>query len=385
MVRVTIPRVVMVLVGALLLTYAFAVAPATTAGGREEALPDRSPKAGPAVVTTAAATETSQTATEVFPPAGKAFIGVMTEEGPYDFTPVDTFTAAAKHQPQVMLFSAGWADTPFDRALFDRIKDRGMLPMLGWEPWDQRVDEASRKQKLANRQIDKIRSNQPRYRLSAIARGDFDSHLMSWAQGIRSLGYPVAIRFAHEMNGDWYPWCEKANGNQPGDYVKAWRHVHDLFRTAGVTNAIWVWSANVRWSDSTPALAPLYPGDQYVDWIGMTGYYGSGSFAKYHSFDAIFGRTVKEIRALTRKPLVVTETGAAEASGRKAEWIRETFRMLPGHPDIIGLIWFEVDKERDWRIISSGAAATAFAESVAAPRYDFTWSPEMIPRTEVGR
>ncbi|WP_233600965.1 MULTISPECIES: glycoside hydrolase family 26 protein [Micromonospora] len=379
--RLTLPRVALALIGVLLLTYAFAVAPATVAGRRQEAPSNQVAQAGPEAVTQAATSEPPRPAPPVFPPAGKAFIGVMTDKGPYDFTAVDTFTAAARRQPQVMLFSVGWADSPFDRTLFDRISDRGMLPMLGWEPWDQRVDEAARKRKLANREIDKIRSNQPRYRLSRIARGDFDDHLLSWAAGIRSLGYPVAIRFAHEMNGDWYPWCGAANGNRPGDYVKAWRHVHDVFRDAGVTNVVWVWSANVRWSDSTPALAPLYPGDDYVDWIGMTGYYGSGAFSQYYSFDAIFKRTVTEIRAFSHKPLVVTETGAAEVSGRKADWIRQAFRTLPGYPDIIGLIWFEVDKERDWRIVSTPAAAAAFAEGVADPRYDVTWSPEAVPRT----
>ncbi|MCW3842288.1 glycosyl hydrolase [Micromonospora yasonensis] len=383
--RLTLPRVVMALIGVLLLTYAFAVAPATVAGRRPEAPPDRIAQATQDVLTPAVASESPRPAPTVFPPTGKAFIGVMTDKGPYDFTPVDGFTAAARYQPQVMLFSVGWASAPFDRSLFDQISDRGMLPMLGWEPWDQRIDEEGRKQKLANREIDKIRRNQPRYRLSHIARGDFDLHLRSWAEGIKSLGYPVAIRFGHEMNGDWYPWCESVNGNRPGDYVKAWRHVHDLFRDAGVTNVIWVWSANVRWNDSTPALAPLYPGDSYVDWIGMTGYYGSGAFSQYRSFDTIFKRTVTEIRAFSKKPLVVTETGAAEASGRKAEWIREAFRTLPAYPDIIGLIWFEVDKERDWRIVSSPAASAAFAEGVAAPRYDVTWSSDAVPRTEVGR
>ncbi|MFR9780012.1 glycoside hydrolase family 26 protein [Micromonospora sp. MS34] len=385
MVRLTLPRVALVLVGALLLTYAFKVAPATVDGPRKTTPSDRIAQAGPDVVAPAVASEPPPPPPAVFPPGGRTFIGVMTDKGPYDLTPVDTFTAAARHQPQVLLFSVGWGAAPFDRTLFDRIRDRGMLPMLGWEPWDERVDAAARKRKLTTRQIDKLRSDQPAYRLSRVARGDFDSHLLAWAEGIRSLGYPVAIRFAHEMNGHWYPWCGAVNGNRPGDYVKAWRHVHDLFRDAGATNVIWVWSANVRWSDAAPALAPLYPGDGYVDWIGMTGYYGSGAFSQYRPFDAIFKRTVTEIRAFSRKPLVITETAASEASERKAEWISQTFRMLPDYPDIIGLIWFEVNKERDWRIVSSAAASKAFAEAVAVPRYDVSWSPEAVPRGEVGR
>jgi hypothetical protein len=377
--------VALLLVGVVLLAYAFAVAPAAQRGGPTAAPPDRVARAAPDAVATAdaAAVTTVGPAAGLFPPAGKAFFGVMTDKGPYDFTAVDRFAAAAKRQPQVMLFGAGWASATFDRMLFDRIKARGMLPMLGWEPWDYRVDEAARKQKkLAVRQIDRVRSTQPYYRLSRIVNGDFDSYLRSWAEGVKSLGYPVAIRFAHEMNGDWYPWCEKANGNRPGEYVQAWRHVHDLFERAGATNVIWVWSPNARWSKTTGNLVDLYPGDDYVDWVGTTGYYGTGTWSDYTSFDAIFGPTIAEIRTFSRRPMVVTETGATDAGGRKAQWIRDTFQALPKHRDVIGLIWFEVDKELDWRIAASPAASKAFADSVAAPRYDVHWSPELLPRTE---
>jgi mannan endo-1,4-beta-mannosidase len=389
--RLTVPRVLMVLIGALLLTYVFAIAPTTTSGGRGDGLSDRLAKAEPGAavaadanaVATAAPSAPPRPAAEPFPPAGKTFIGVMTEKGPHDFTATNMFTAAAKRQPQVMLFSSGWASDNFDRTLFDRISGRGMLPMLGWEPWDYKVDQAARKEKLPAREIDKVRSNQPAYRLSRITRGDFDTYLRSWAEGIKSLGYPVAIRFGHEMNGDWYPWSEATNANRPGEYVKAWRHVHDLFRAAGIANVIWVWSPNARWSKTTAKLAELYPGDDYVDWVGATGYYGTGVFSNYRSFDEIFKPTITEIRTFTSKPMVITETGASDANGRKAEWINQTFQMLPGHKDIIGLIWFEVDKELDWRIASSPAVAKAFAKGVAAPRYQVTWSPAMLPRTEL--
>ncbi|MFJ6198152.1 glycoside hydrolase family 26 protein [Micromonospora sp. NPDC092111] len=378
MVRLTIPRVTLVLISALLLTYAFVIAPRTTSWGRENATADPVPTAAPA---TAGPSPSPRPEPVLFPPAGKMFIGVTTDKGPYDLAAVQTFTVAAGHQPQVMLFSAGWASATFDRTLFDRISGRGMLPMLAWEPWDHQLDQAARKKKLTARKIDQLRSDQPRYRLANIARGDFDSYLLSWATGIKALGYPVAIRFAHEMNGDWYPWSELANGNRPGGYVKAWRHIHDLFRAAGVTNVTWVWSPNTRWDSSTPKLSTYYPGDAYVDWVGLSGYYGTGAFSRYRSFDAIFDQTITEIRTFTRKPLVITETGASDGHGRKAEWITQTFRALPRHRDIIGLIWFEVNKELDWRIVSPPAAARAFAQAVAAPRYRFTWSPDMLPRT----
>ncbi|MBY8874549.1 beta-mannanase [Micromonospora sp. PLK6-60] len=387
MARLTRPRGALVLAGALLL--ALALTSVATSGrwgdGRSGPTagtgPDR-PVAGEAAET-ARPGGSPRPARALFPPKGKTFVGVMTAAGPHDLTATTMFAAAAEHQPQAMLFSVGWASGPFDRTLFDRISGRGMLPIVGWEPWDHRPGEAAIERGLPTPEVDRARIAQPRYRLANIVRGDFDDYLRSWADGIRSLGYPVAIRFAHEMNGYWYPWCESVNGNRPGDYVAAWRHVRDLFRAAGATNVTWVWSPNNKWDDSTPELSTFYPGDDQVDWVGLSGYYSTVFSPEYRSFDKIFAESIEDIRAFTGKPLVITETGASDSQGRKAEWIAETFRSLRRYPDIIGVVWFEVDKPRetDWRIASSPAAARAFARAVADPRYTFTWSADMIPRS----
>ena len=58
-------------------------------------------------------------------------------------------------------------------------------------------------------------------------------YITRFATAIRDQSWPVAIRFAHEMNGNWYPWSESRSGNRPGDYVQAWRHVHDIFTRVG--------------------------------------------------------------------------------------------------------------------------------------------------------
>ncbi|MFC0006719.1 glycoside hydrolase family 26 protein [Micromonospora siamensis] len=380
MARLTVPRGALLVTAALLLTYVFVIAPGTS-GQPTQPSPDRVANAEPGPTATATPSPPPR---PPFPPAGRTFVGVATREGPYDFRAVDDFTAATRHAPQVMLFSVGWTSGPFDRALFDRIRDRGMLPMLAWEPWDHRLDEAALRNQIATAQMNRERATQPRYRLSRIAAGDFDDYLRSWAEGIRSLDYPVAIRFAHEMNGDWYPWCERANGNRPGDYVRAWRHVHDLFRSAGATNVTWVWSPNARWNNSAPTLHAYYPGDDYVDWLGISGYYGMGAFATYRSFDQIFRATIVQLRTFSHRPMVITETAATDAGGHKARWITEAFRSLPRYPELIGLIWFEVDKEVDWRVAGSPASARAFAQAVADPRYALTWTPDSVARTRTG-
>lgn len=304
-----------------------------------------------------------------FPPPGDVFLGVNTSQGPNDFIDVDRFTAATGYRPSVLQFAIGWAAGGFDATQFDRVAARNMLPLMSWEPWNYQESGPGASH-----------GEQPEYRLARIVSGAFDDYIRGVAQGIRGLDYPVAIRFAHEMNGFWYPWCEQSNGNKPGDYVRAWRHVHDIFTQAGVHNVIWVWSPNVSYTGSTP-LQELYPGDGYVDWIGLSGYYGTAGATGYVPFDGIFDATLAQLQQFTAKPIVVTETGATNAIGRKADWVRQAFQQLPGHPNIIGVIWFEAVKELDWRISSSPAAAAAFRQGAADPRYQVAWSPNSVART----
>jgi mannan endo-1,4-beta-mannosidase len=307
---------------------------------------------------------------EVFPADGTGFVGVFTEKGPGDLTDYHGFVQAAGKAPQVMMFASGWAaQKHFDRQPFDRIVNRGMLPMLGWEPWNYRVESKE----------DKDRGTQPDYALAKITGGGFDAYLEEWARGIKDLGYPVAVRFAHEMNGYWYPWCESANGNRRGDYVAAWRHVHDLFTRLGADNVIWVWSPNIVYENATP-LAQLYPGDDYVDWVGLSGYYGTAGMETYQTFEQIYRATLAELKTLSKRPIVVTETAATDSQGRKADWIADLLRTLPKYPEIIGFLWYESVKETDWRIAASKAASAAFAEGVAQPYYAARWSPDMVPR-----
>ncbi|MFE6746712.1 glycoside hydrolase family 26 protein [Kitasatospora purpeofusca] len=410
MLRITVPRIVGLLALALLASYAFVLAPKYNArhapepyafsGKAPTAMPDwlvaaLSAPAPTAAATGAAAPGDTPGATPVptpsptggedtgspapapaepapaaapFPAPGGAFMGLMTKAGPYDLAPVEEFATAVKHNPNVLEFSVGWWDKRFDRRIFDTVAERGIMPMVAWEPWDFHKES----------KVDKLRGEQPDYALSRIIGGEFDGYIKQWAEGVKNLGYPIALRFAHEMNGYWYPWAEQANGNRRGQYVQAWKHVHDLFRQAGADKVVWVWSPNIDYENATP-LDSLYPGDDYVDWIGLSGYYGTVGLEKYASFEQIFEPTLKKLRTFSQKPVVITETAATDSSGQKARWIAEMFEQLPRHPDIIGLIWYEAVKEVDWRITASGPAAAAYAAGVSAPRYAGQWTVRSQP------
>ncbi len=287
----------------------------------------------------------------------RTFLGVSTQNGTIE--EARAFDVAAGRQSDVMMVSRSWADASADLAAVEEITAAGYLPMIAWEPWDHRVEST----------FDKRRGEQPAYALSTIIAGDHDELIEDWATELAAWGRPVAIRFAHEMNGYWYPWSESVNGNVAGQYVAAWRHVHDVFTGAGATNVRWVWSPNPTQSTLTP-LAGLYPGDDYVDWLGVVGYLGNGIDPGVYvpTFDQLFGPTIAELRMLSDLPLVITELGATELGGRKAEWITHVVSQVVARADIIGLIWFEVDKETDWRIVSSPEATAAFATAVSDAR-----------------
>ncbi len=303
------------------------------------------------------------TVAQVLSPTNNYF-GVSTPQAPYDWKDFQIFAAAAQKLPSLVQFFQGW-DREFPRDAVIETWRRGALPTISWEP----------RPTVQPVGPDSDNTQEPGYALAAIIDGTHDEYIDRFATAVRDLGLPVAIRFAHEMNGNWFPWSEERNGNDRGEYVAAWRHVHDRFTALGATNAIWIWSPNVVTARPNVRLAPLYPGDDYVDWMGMVGYYRRVYFddkghPKEPTFANTYGSTLAELRAVAVKPIVITELGATEVGGNKPAWIRSLFQGLAANPDVIGFVWFDHSVNgNDWRIESSRAATEAFATDIADPRY----------------
>lgn len=277
-------------------------------------------------------------------------LGVSTPAGAGDLSELEDFERQAEKRVGLVSYFQGFAHHPrFHRGGAEAISRRGAQPMITWEPWDHRCGTRQRS-----------------FALRRIVDGTYDAYLRCWATGMKAWEKPLWLRFGHEMNGDWYPWAEATNGNAPGDYVEAWRHVHRAFRAVGATNVRWVWSPNVVYDGSTP-LAGLYPGDEYVDWVAVDGYNWGTSRAdkRWRSFEAIFGPTLAQVAAITRRPLMLGEVASSEAGGDKASWIADFFAAMRRRPEIRAFVWFDHDKETDWRITSSETARSAFAAGVA--------------------
>ncbi|MGZ6663565.1 MAG: glycoside hydrolase family 26 protein [Solirubrobacteraceae bacterium] len=238
---------------------------------------------------------------------------------------------------------ADWAHTPdFPAGFAEAANKRGAVPLISWEPWDSWSGGA----------------HQPAYALRTIAAGDHDALIDRWATEIARYGRPVMLRFAPEMNGDWLPWSTRSNDNRPGDYVEAWRRVRARFRRAGASNAIWVWNPIASYDGSTP-LRGLFPGAREVDWVAVDGYnWGSVRDWGWQSYADIFAPTLRALRALApARPVMIAETASAPGPRRPA-WVTDTLRSA--HADGVGaVVWFEFDKETDWRLAGDGASARA--------------------------
>ena len=267
---------------------------------------------------------------------------------------LDAFEQAAGKQVALVNTYVSLASTHLDTAVAGAIWSRGALPMVTWEPWrDGRLGPL-----------------QPDFALNRFLDGAFDPLIRQFATSVRDWGHPLLLRFAPEMNGDWNSWSAGVNGNSARQFIAVWRHVHDLFASVGATNVEWVWSPNVSFAGSTP-LHLLYPGDAYVDWVGVDGYnWGtSRTGTRWQSFSAIFGATLRSIKRLTNRPIVLTEVASTEAGGNKSRWIRRFLRQLQQTPGIVGFVWFQYDKETDWRIDSSRASRAAFDAGLSPARY----------------
>lgn len=246
------------------------------------------------------------------------------------------------------------------KAQYDVVRQRGSIPLVDWASYDYAAPDLL---------------NQPQFSLSAIIAGQHDEYIREWATQAKDWGHPFFLRFDWEMNGNWFPWSERVNGNQPGQFVQAWRHVHDIFKEVGANNVTWVWCPNIVLPITIP-LEWLYPGDEYVDWVCMDGF-NPGTHPsrpdRWITFEDLFSSTYHLLRTIApSKPIMIAEMASTESGGSKSGWIRTALsHTLPEEfPAVKAVLWFNWRvRGTDWPIESSAAAQRAFRESIGSAYY----------------
>jgi hypothetical protein len=195
--------------------------------------------------------------------------------------------------------------------------------------------------------------------LSRVISGAEDAKAAQWADAVRAYGRPVMIRLMAEMNGPWEPWSTGRNGNTAGQYVLAWRHIVDIFRAHGATNAIWVWNPNRSFPKATP-MSQLWPGSDYVNWIGLDVYnFNKRDRQGWLTFEHMVRPSLREIRRSTdgAKPLMINEAGTTEGP-RKPAWIRAMYASLARF-NFKAAVYFDFNRRRDWRLTNNRANLAA--------------------------
>lgn len=300
--------------------------------------------------------------------APSLYWGSYQDSAPFDPGAIDQFESNAGRHQSIVHWGEPWQMNgqmmAFQTPQYELIRQRGSIPMIDWLSWNlgASIDD-------------------PNYSLARVYGGAYDDYIRQWATDAKNWGHPFFLRFDHEMNGNWYPWSEMRNGNHSGDFVRAWRHVHDIFTEVGATNVTWVWCPNGVYPAAIP-LPGLYPGDSYVDWTAMDAYNRATGASSWLTFNQVFGdnpwshmNTYTQTLAMApSKPMMIAETGTSSTGGDPGAWITDALQtQLPRYfPQVKALVWSESnfgDSSLAWPIESTPGQQAAFRSSINTGYY----------------
>lgn len=277
---------------------------------------------------------------------------------------INAFENLIDHKMGSVMWYPTFADD-FPAEDCNKMNELGLIPHLTWELF------------IPDSGIWNTMSVNGNYQLMEdVLAGKQDSYIEKFAKDAKTFENKVLIRFLHEFNGNWYLWSGNKNGREnggPEKTVAVWKYVVDKFREVGADNVKWIWNphgpstdvSEEAWND----IKNYWPGNDYVDWIGMDAYnwYPQdpwGGKRPFRSFDNCFKNLYEECTQLGDRPIMIAEFATPEFgySGlTKADWITDAFtKIKTDYPRIKLFIWFQINKELDWRVNSSEESLEAF-------------------------
>lgn len=183
-----------------------------------------------------------------------------------------------------------------------------------------------------------------------VLNGKYDAYLIDYARKIKAFGHPLLFRLNNEMNGDWCYWSAYYSATDTELFRAMWRHIYDIFQEQGVNNAIWVWNPNelsfpgFKWN----SYVNYFPGSDYVDVIGLTGY-NTGNYypgERWRDFRSIYAPLYNEYSQVFDYPFMITEFACSSIGGDKTAWVKDMFLQIKAYKKIKLAIWFNgVDRD----------------------------------------
>lgn len=259
----------------------------------------------------------------------------------------------------VLLFLDWEKDVPKD--LVNGIIAENSSPVITWEPW-----YAEQKKAVPYEEI---------------LQGKYDDYIQKFAEQLGAFPHTIYLRFAHEMNGNWYPWSSALIG--PQNYQAMYRHVKDIFDSLHIHNVKWIFSINAENVPTDNLFQNSYPGDRYVDYMGIDGYnWGlTASWSRWKTFYEIFYPPYIQMVSLYDKDILITEFGSTSRGGDKAQWIKDAFSDMKQMKRLKGWILFNVNKETDWHFHPDQKCGLQLREEII---HDAKTGCSSVPTREFG-
>ena len=263
-------------------------------------------------------------------------------DAPWDLTTLATFEEHAGKKVGIIHWGQPWGQ--LDTTALANVKNHGAVSLL-----DHGIGTTS---------------------LQAISEGTQDAVIDAWATKAKNFSGEILYRPWWEMNGTWYAWGRSQY------YVAAWRRLYSRVK-AIASNVKFIWCPNTIW-DAASDPGPQFPGEWYVDWVGMDGYNaGPLKNTSWKTPAQVFDATYNRLLELaSTKPIIICETASTEqgapAGSSKAAWITDFLgTWLPSHPHVAAMVYFnwpipESGHTADWPIESSSSAQAAFKAGIAS-------------------
>ena len=181
-----------------------------------------------------------------------------------------------------------------------------------------------------------------------IIDGKLDNQIRTLANEIKSLNTPVLFRLNNEMNTDWTSYSGIINLCDPDIYINVWHHIYNIFEEENVQNCIWIFNPNdnnyppSKWND----FLNYYPGNEYVQLLGVTGYnpgtyYADKNGEQWKTFEYIYDEIYNKYNNIFSSfPWMITEFASSSIGGDKVKWITDMFEHIHKYNNIKIAVWF---------------------------------------------
>jgi mannan endo-1,4-beta-mannosidase len=286
-------------------------------------------------------------------------------------SPSPSHTKEARAYPRVNKPCQGKVPEPFtgiatngdiaaNAASFRRDTGAHLRIVEFYDPFPGVFQRGEAEEAMALHALPLIQLNPRRISMAELAAGAYDSDIRAYAEQVRAFGCKVVLSFGHEMNGWWYPWG--LPDTTPKVFKAAWRHLHTVFAEEHAHNVIWSWDPTHQHSKSKSGKRAYpagmwFPGNKYVDWIGIDGYLGAGQ-----TFKDVFGYQLRDLRKMTSKPIYLAETGVGDGPAASRQVTNLFTGIVRWH--LLGLVWFDLNRKNSWSVQGQPAKDRAFRRAL---------------------